>query len=180
MISSRTRMSTGPVSTVSSNARASGPVNPSITSCGSPVSSSAGTRAEKTSPTDSMPSLARNEGQDLGRGPVQPLRVIHHANERAIFCGLRQQAQHSQADQEPVRHRIIVQPKSDPKRLALRSRQHLKSIEDGCAQLVQRRERELHLPLDGRDANDAAVRSSLCQVLQQRCLAHPRLAADHQ
>ena len=41
---------------MSSNARASGPVNPSITSCGSPASSSAGTRAAKTSPTDSMPS----------------------------------------------------------------------------------------------------------------------------
>jgi len=56
MISSRTRISTGSVSTVSSNAPASWPVNPSITSCGSPVSSPAGTRAEKTSPTDSIPS----------------------------------------------------------------------------------------------------------------------------
>jgi hypothetical protein len=76
------------------------------------------------SPTDSIPSRARHEGQDLGRGPVQPLRVIHHANDRPFLCcDLCQQAQHSQADQEPVRHQAIVQPKSDPKRLTLRRRQ---------------------------------------------------------
>ena len=123
---------------------------------------------------------ARHERQDLSRGPIQPLRVIHHANERAICCGLRQQAQHSQADQEPVRHRAIVQPKGDPKRLTLRRRQPFKLIENGRAQLVQRRERELHLRLDSRDADDPGICSLPCQVLQQRRLTHPRLAADHQ
>ena len=56
MISWRTGLSTGPVSTVSSNARASWGFKALRTSRGSPVSSSVGTRAEKTSPTDSIPS----------------------------------------------------------------------------------------------------------------------------
>ena len=180
MISSRTWVSTGPVSTMSSNARASGPVNPSITSCGSPVSSSAGIPGRKDKPHRLHAQPARHERQDLGRGPVQPLRVIHHANQRPICRGLRQHAQHSQADQEPVRHRAIVQPEGDPKRLTLRRRQSFKLIENGRAQLVQRRERELHLRLDSRDADDPGICSLPCQVLQQRRLTHPRLAADHQ
>ena len=56
-----------------------------------------------------------------------------------------------------------------------------KLIEDGCAQLVQRRERELHLRLDGRDANDAAsaarrVRYSSSAVLPTP--ASPRITRE--
>jgi len=97
-----------------------------------------------------------------------------------LVCGLCQHAQNSQADQEPVRHRTLAQSEGDPKRVTLRRREHVKFIEQGCAHLVQRRERELHLRLDSCDAHDAAVRSSLGQVPQQRRLAYPRLAADHQ
>jgi hypothetical protein len=73
-----------------------------------------------------------------------------------------------------------VQPEGDPKRLTLRRRQSFKLIENGRAQLVQRRERELHLRLDSRDADDPGICSLPGQILQQRCLTHSRLAADHQ
>ena len=43
--------------------------------------------------------------QRLGRGPVQPLHIIDQADERAVPGRLRQQAQHRQPHQEPVRRR---------------------------------------------------------------------------
>ena len=42
------------------------------------------------------------EPQRLRRGVVQPLLVIHHAHERPFSRRLGQQAQHGQANQEPV------------------------------------------------------------------------------
>jgi len=45
----------------------------------------------------------RHERQRLRRGPVQPLRIIDQARQRPARGHLRQQAQHRQADQEPVR-----------------------------------------------------------------------------
>ena len=43
---------------------------------------------------------------------------------------------------------------------------------------MQPGERELHLRLDARDPGDATLRGPLGDVLQQRRLAHPRLAAQ--
>ena len=45
---------------------------------------------------------------------------------------------------------------------------------------MQPGERELHLGLDARDPGDAALRGPLGDVLQQRRLADPRLAAQDQ
>lgn len=97
-----------------------------------------------------------------------------HGGGPVVSRMVNEQAQHGEANQEPVRHRTLAQPKSDPKRLALRPRQRIKLIENGSAQLVQRRERELHLRLDTADAHDSAVRGPLGQVLQQRRLAKSR------
>ncbi len=56
MILSRTRASSGPVSTESSSARASRSRRPCTVICGSPASSSPGSRAAKTRPTGSAAS----------------------------------------------------------------------------------------------------------------------------
>ena len=45
---------------------------------------------------------------------------------------------------------------------------------------MQPGERELHLRLNARDPDDATPRRPLGDVLQQRRLADPRLAAHHQ
>ena len=45
----------------------------------------------------------RRERQHLRRRPVQPLRVIDHAQQRPVLRHLRQQRQHRQPDQKPVR-----------------------------------------------------------------------------
>ena len=52
---------------------------------------------------------ARHEHHRLRRGAVQPLRVVDHAQQRPLLRGLREQAQHRQADEEPVRHRAGTQ-----------------------------------------------------------------------
>lgn len=44
----------------------------------------------------------RGEQQRVGRGPVQPLRVVHQHQQRAVLGQLRQQGEHRQADQQPV------------------------------------------------------------------------------
>jgi hypothetical protein len=58
------------------------------------------------------------------------------------------------------------------------SRQALESTEHRRAQLLQGGERELHLRLDPGRAREHQVRGRPDRVLQQRRLAHPRLASE--
>ena len=87
----------------------------------------------------------RHERQHLRGGPVQPLRVIDQAQQRPVFRRLRQQGQHRQPDQEPVRRTAAAQPERDPQRVALRGREPLQAIQQRRAQLVNASERQLHL-----------------------------------
>ena len=57
------------------------------------------------------------EPQRLRRGVVQPLLVIHHADQRAFPRRLRQQAQHGQAHQEQVRDWAGAEAERGPQRL---------------------------------------------------------------
>ena len=66
----------------------------------------------------------------------------------------------------------------DSQRVFLRAGQCLEPVEHGRAQLMQPGEGELHLRLDARDPCDATLRGPLGDVLQQRRLADPRLAAQ--
>jgi len=123
---------------------------------------------------------ARHEPEDLRRGAIEPLLVIHQADQRLLPCHLRQQAQHGQADQEPVRRRPRTQAECGPERITLRNRQTLQAIQHRRAQLMQPGERELHLRLDTHCTLNTAARRPPGQVLQQRSLAHTRLADHHQ
>ena len=53
----------------------------------------------------------RHEREHLGRGPVQPLGIIDQAQQGPFLGGVRQQAEHRQADQKPVGLRPRIQPK---------------------------------------------------------------------
>jgi hypothetical protein len=64
----------------------------------------------------------RGEPQRLRRGPVQPLLVIDHADQRPLSGRLRQQPQYGQAHQEPIRCRAVGQAQRSLQRLSLRSR----------------------------------------------------------
>ena len=126
------------------------------------------------------PQPARDEREDLRRGAVEPLLVIDDAHQRPVPGHLGQQAQGGQADQEPVRRQAGAEAERGPQRVALRRRQTVQVVQHRRAQLVQRRERQLHLRLDAPRVCYPAARRLPGQVLQQRGLAHPRLAVHHE
>ena len=88
---------------------------------------------------------AGNKRQDPGRGLVQPLRVIDQAQQRLAGSRVRQQPQHRQADQETIRRAARRQAERHAQSLTLRAGQPAEPAEHAPAQLVQRRERHLHL-----------------------------------
>ena len=123
---------------------------------------------------------ASHEREHSRRGAVEPLRVVDDAQERLLLGGLRQQVEDREPDEERVRRPSGAEPERDLERLALRIGQALHELEARRAQLLQRREGELHLSLDPDRAGDAEVRRRLDRVLEQRGLADARLAVDHQ
>ena len=123
---------------------------------------------------------ARDEGQRLRGSRVEPLRVVHDADEWSLFRNVRQQTQHRQADEEPIRRAAVTQTERSAKRTALRAGKVVQAIEERLAQLLQPRVRELHLRLDADRPGNAAPGRTLHQVLQQRALADPGFAAQHQ
>ena len=123
---------------------------------------------------------ARDEGQRLRRRPVEPLRVVHDAHERALLGHVGQQAQYGQADEEPIRGAALAQTEHGAERFVLRTGEALQAIDELRAQLMQPCERKLHLRLHARHPGDTAPRRAPHQVLQQRALADAGLAAQHQ
>ena len=123
---------------------------------------------------------ARHERQRLRRGAVEPLRIVHDADQRPLLRRVGQQAQRppGRRGSDPGRRRRAGRTRAE--RLALRAGEPLEAIHERRAELMQPRERELHLRLDARRARDAAPRRALHQVLQQRALADAGLAAQHQ
>ena len=121
--------------------------SPSTTSSGSPASFVARLARGEQHHHRLRQQPARHERQRLRGGAVQPLRVVDHAHKRTLLRRLGQQAKHRQADEEPIRRRALAQPERGLQRVALRSGKALKAIEQRRAQLMQRRERQLHLRL---------------------------------
>jgi hypothetical protein len=116
----------------------------------------------------------------LRRSTIQPLRIIDDGEERLILGRLRQQAEDGQPDQEPVRGRPGAESESDAKRVVLGLREALDVLEERGTQLLNRRERELHLGLDPERPGDPKPPSRLDRVLEQCGLADARLSTHHQ
>ena len=74
------------------------------------------------------PQTARHEGQRLRRGAVEPLRVVHDADQRSLLGHVRQQAQDRQADEEPIRRVAVAHAERRAERLALRAWKALQAI----------------------------------------------------
>ena len=123
---------------------------------------------------------AGGERQRLRRGPIQPLRVVDHTHQRPLGRRIGQQTQHSQTDQEPIRFGPGGQPERGAQCLPLRVGQPFGAIEQRRTHLVQPAEGQLHLRLDTRGAQHPAARRLSDKVVQQRRLAHARLADQHQ
>jgi len=123
---------------------------------------------------------ARNEAERLRRGPIQPLRVVDHAEQRPVTGSLRQQAQRGQTDDEAIRRLPCPQPERRGKRVALGTRQTVEPIQQRRGQLLQAGERQLHLGLDSDCPQHAELRRRVDRVLQQCRLADPGLPSHHQ
>jgi hypothetical protein len=64
------------------------------------------------------------------------LLVIDHADKRLLLGDLRQQVQHGQPHEKPVRHETNIDPEHGPQRLTLRSWQPLEPIQHRRQQLM--------------------------------------------
>ena len=102
---------------------------------------------------------ARHERERLRRRRVEPLRVVDDADQRPLLRRVGQQAQDRQPDEEPVRRVAVAQAERRAERIALRAGQALEPVHERRAQLLQPGERELHLRLDARRADDVAART---------------------
>jgi hypothetical protein len=119
-----------------------------------------------------------DEPEREGGGVIEPLRVVDDAQQ--LLGLLREQPEHREPDEEPVRRRARAQAEHDLERLALRSGQLLEPVEHRRAQLVQPGERQLHLPLHADRPRDREVRRRRDHVLEQRRLPDPGLAPQDQ
>ena len=177
---SRTRASRGPVSTESSSARGivlAQTLDHQLRQPRQLIARDAGREHQ----TDRLRlQAARHERQDLRRGAIEPLLVIHHTDQRPLLGHLREQAQDRQTDQKAIRRRPGTDTERGQQRITLRNRETLDAIQHRRQQLMQPGERQLHLRLDTGGAHHPAARRLRDQVLQQRRLAHTRFAAHHQ
>jgi hypothetical protein len=123
---------------------------------------------------------ASDERKCSSRRPIEPLRVVDQAEEGLFLSRFRHEAEDRQSDQERIRGSAGAQSEGDRKGLALRIGQALRELEDRGAQLLERRERKLHLSFDPTGPHDLEVRPRLDRVLQQGGLADARVAVDHQ
>ena len=122
----------------------------------------------------------RRERQRIGRRPVQPLGIVDHAHQRDVLRSFREQAEHSDPDQEAVLDRHPRQPEGPGQRGGLRLGKARQQVEDRPHELVQRSERELGLGLDPHGTQHPHPRRVLGRVPQQRRLAEPGIATDDQ
>ena len=123
---------------------------------------------------------SRDEAQDLAGSGVEPLGVVDEAQQRALRGDLGQQAERGQGDQEAVGRGAGRQAQRDAQRGLLGLRERAEPTEHRRAELMQSRERQLHLGLDPGDPGDAEARRLPSAMVQQRRLADARLAADDQ
>ena len=124
---------------------------------------------------------ARDETQHLRRCLVEPLDVVKEAYQRLRLGDVRQQAQHREPDEEPVRRRAVVEAEGRREGIALRWRQPLEAVEERPAELVEPGEGQLHLGLDARRHARSGSPQRAPGRSQQGGLADAGLAAqdDH-
>ena len=121
-----------------------------------------------------------DEGQRQPRGLIQPLRVIDDTQQRALLGHRREQAQHRQPDEKPIRGCAGAYAEHDLHGLPLRRREPVEPVEQRPAQLMQAGVSQLHLRLHPYRPDDRQIRRRRDQVFQQRRLPDPGLTAQHQ
>ena len=122
----------------------------------------------------------RGEDQRRGRRPVEPVHVVDEHHYRPLLGQGRQQAERRHADEVRFSRCGRRQPERGLERGALRARETAELAEHRAEQLVQPAEGDLHLGLDAARAQHRGGPGHRGRVLEQRRLADPRLAAQHE
>jgi hypothetical protein len=122
----------------------------------------------------------RGEDERLGRRRVEPLGVVDAAQHRAALARLGEEAEQAGRDQEAVAHGVEAQPQRAAQGRRLGRGQALEEVQARAHELVHARERQLVLGLDADAAQQRHVRGAVGGVLEQRALADPGLAAQHE
>ncbi|HEV8153738.1 MAG TPA: hypothetical protein VGP78_12430 [Solirubrobacteraceae bacterium] len=123
---------------------------------------------------------ARCEDERVAGRAVEPMRVVGDAEDRPRVGRLREQAEHSQRDPEPVGDVVVGQGERCPQRGGLRLGQRGQVVKRGARQLMQPGEGQLRLRLHARAAQHGHPVGARDGVGHQGGLADARLAADHQ
>jgi RNA polymerase primary sigma factor len=123
----------------------------------------------------------RDERQDMGRAAVEPLRVVDDADQRLRLGRVREQRQHREPDEEAIGALTRHQPERCSQRVALGRRQPLEIVEEQRhAQLMECRERKLHLRLDASGTDDPAPLARARGVIQKGRLSHAGLRTHNE
>ena len=123
---------------------------------------------------------ARDKSEHSSRGIIEPLKIVHDAQQRLLLGHGSNQAKRGQRHEEPVR-RIpgrTTQRHGEGNLLRLGERTEL--VKHRRAQLVHPGVCQLHLRLDAPDLSYPKVRGLLRGVTQKRRLTHARLATDRE
>ena len=121
-----------------------------------------------------------DEHERLGRRAVEPVGVVDHAQQRLVVGHGREQAQHGDRDEEAVLDALGGQPEGAAQGRGLDVGELVGEVEDRPQQLVQAGERQLGLGLDAGAGEHAHPVRARQRALQQRGLADPRVAAQHE
>ncbi len=123
---------------------------------------------------------AAGERQRLGGRPVEQVGVVDDQPERAVLAPPDQQAEHRGPDRQPVRDRAGPQCQRDAEGLRLRRRQPVEVGGGRPEQLGQPTERHVPLGLRAGRPQQRCPGGDRGRVLQQRRLADPGLAGEHE
>ena len=106
------------------------------------------------------------------------MSVLHETEQRPLLGRGRQQAEHGESDQEPVRDVTRCEAQGDVQRVLLGLRERVELVEHRRTELMDPGERELHLRLHARDLRHTESRGLPSDVPEQRRLSDARLASD--
>ena len=114
----------------------------------------------------------------LRRGAVEPLGVVHHAHDRSVPGDLGEQFEEGTRHREPIGVAALPPAERGLQGVAVPLGEPIEPVPHRPGQLVERRERELHLELDAVHPQRAQAGRTVQRLPQQGRLADPGLAAD--
>jgi len=115
------------------------------------------------------------ESENLGRGDIEPLRIIDEAQQRPLLGNLGEQAQHSQSDKKAVGGIAGREAEGHAQRGLLGFGKRVQLREHRSTQVMESRERQFHLALHARDLGHSEPSSLPGCVPDERRLANPGL-----